>query len=299
MGREGPDGAPRVRLPDVERRRFETQFEAERRWNRALLAEDDPMRRVSLYDAAYRESSRIASDEGRLGTARGFSEGYASLLRALLEGKDVLEIGSGQGHAMLAYAPFVRTIVGVEVNPDVVGPLADRLAREGPRNASVLCGAAQSIELSPGSFDVVVSNDTWEHLHPDDAAEATRRAFAALRPGGAIAVATVNRHSGPHDVSKFWLARGEPAAGHHLREWSYRELGELLRASGFVRLRTYLLAPARRLARAGLLAIAARTAVPIGYKLALERTAIMRRDTVATVLGLQNVLIVGRKPRPR
>src|SRR5262249_47262909 len=86
---------------------------------------------------------------------------------------------------------------------------------------------------SLGQFDLILNQDFIEHIHPDETDEVVSAAFELLRPGGYLVTDTPSRISGPHDVSRYFLERGTPAAGFHLREFSVSELAALYKRHGF------------------------------------------------------------------
>jgi hypothetical protein len=78
-----------------------------------------------------------------------------------------------------------------------------------------------------------------EHLHPDDALEQLGNIHRALKLQGVYCCVTPNRTSGPHDISVYFDSRPR---GLHLKEYSYRELSDVLRRAGFRRV-TYRVGP--------------------------------------------------------
>jgi len=291
-----PVARPRTQISPVERDKIAAQYLAEREWHERILGEPDPEKRLALQQAACIETARIVRRQPGYDAPRGFSPGYLALLKPWLAGREVLEIGCGYGFALRSYAPVVKRIVGVDINPDLVEITRLKTTEWGLANVEVLCQAAQRLDFPPASFDVIFSNDVWEHLHPDDAREVARRAFVILRPGGHLIVATVNWRSGPHDVSRYWLPRGAPAAGNHLCEWGYKELDDQLIELRYTQVRGFLLCPSRKLASLGLLWLARRFPIPLKFKRVLESSPIMQSDLLSILLGLQNVLVIARKP---
>jgi SAM-dependent methyltransferase len=84
---------------------------------------------------------------------------------------------------------------------------------------------------SPESYDVVISNQVIEHLHPEDLHEHLRSARSLLRRGGRYVLSTPHRHLGPTDISAVF--RSPRPLGMHLKEYTYAELCRALRAAGF------------------------------------------------------------------
>jgi hypothetical protein len=75
-----------------------------------------------------------------------------------------------------------------------------------------------------------------EHLHPEDAREQLRNIYRSLAPGGIYVCITPNRMYGPCDISKYF---DEIATGFHLREYTAREMRQLLIGAGFADVRFY------------------------------------------------------------
>ena len=75
----------------------------------------------------------------------------------------------------------------------------------------------------PEHFDAVVCIETIEHVEED--AEAVRRLFEMLRPGGLLFVSTPNRETKE--------VRGLPKGRYHVREYTRLEFQALLSGAGF------------------------------------------------------------------
>jgi SAM-dependent methyltransferase len=280
---------------DETRLALESQYEAEKYWHVRLMAETDPVSRLSLYYQAYAQVSVMARKRLGAQTPRGFGVGTRSLLAPMLNGRDLLEIGCGYGFAMASFAPLVRRIVGTDVVPEILDTARERLASQGAVNFELACQAAQQIDFPADSFDLVFADNVWEHLHPDDARECATRSLRILRRGGHLIIITVNARCGPFDVSRYFKPRGSVADGLHLFEWGYAELREQLVSSGFTRLRSFLLPGSRVLAKCGLVAVAARIPVDVSYKVALESSVLTKSRLLSKALGIQSVVVVAEK----
>ncbi len=81
------------------------------------------------------------------------------------------------------------------------------------------------------AYDVVVSDQVFEHLHPDDALLHLENTHAILKPGGRCILSTPHRAVGPVDVTRVF-GHAEPM-GMHLKEYTYGELSRLFTAAGF------------------------------------------------------------------
>ncbi len=81
------------------------------------------------------------------------------------------------------------------------------------------------------SYDVAISDQVIEHLHPDDLYEHFKGVFSILSSGGKYIFRTPHRYIGPSDVSKVFKC--DRPMGMHLKEYTYQELKELLERAGF------------------------------------------------------------------
>ena len=89
------------------------------------------------------------------------------------------------------------------------------------------------------SYDVVISDQVIEHIHPDDTQDHFRGAHDILRPGGRYIFRVPHKLTGPHDVSKVFKC--EKPLGMHLREMTFHEIRSLARSAGFSRLGVVLI----------------------------------------------------------
>jgi SAM-dependent methyltransferase len=140
-------------------------------------------------------STRREALLGRL----GIEPPVATLVRAALEaaitaaeartngsGHEVtaLDAGCGRVSQLRSFRPRLARIVGADIHsPTAPLPHLDEFALVD------LCGPADAFE--PGTFDVILSSFTLEHL--EDPAVAMRNVRSWLRPGGTLVATTVNR----------------------------------------------------------------------------------------------------------
>jgi tRNA (cmo5U34)-methyltransferase len=113
------------------------------------------------------------------------------LVRATLgrEARAVLDLGTGTGETaarVLAAHPGAR-LVGLDASAQMVELAAERLAG---LPVSLRLGRIEET-LPEGPFDLIVSALAVHHLHSAGKAGLFRRAAAALRPGGRLAIADV------------------------------------------------------------------------------------------------------------
>jgi SAM-dependent methyltransferase len=112
-----------------------------------------------------------------------------------------LEVGYGAGAVLLALAPIVGELSGIDLDADP-GPVERLLEARGHR-AKLQKGSVYELPFSDASFDLVVCFSVFEHLHEygDGLAEVAR----VLVPGG-----------------RFLL--GMPAVN-RMMEWGFRAIG--------------------------------------------------------------------------
>jgi SAM-dependent methyltransferase len=211
---------------DSIRRHYEVEKELAERL-RAFSREDRALMYGTLYDELF---SRVP-DHPRLKRRDGDEESersvrnQLSLLQPHLTG-DVAFLEIAPGDCRLAFEVCGR------VSRVVVADISDQRAGHDvpPENFELILYDGYNLEIEPGSIDLAYSYQFLEHLHPDDTGEHLDLIFRLLRPGGKYLFDTPHRLSGPHDVSRHFSDNPE---GFHLREWSYREIGELLDRHGF------------------------------------------------------------------
>jgi len=143
--------------------------------------------------------------------------------------RSVLEIGSGAGELLIALAEEGYRCVGIDVEPSRV----EALRRYGGGLFEVVHGDGTFPAFPDGSFDIVISQQVCEHLHPDDALAHLAAVRRILRKGGSYFLETPNPLVGPHDVSRFFVRVGRSAEGLHLREYPVREMTTMFRHAGF------------------------------------------------------------------
>ncbi len=107
----------------------------------------------------------------------------------LVEGKDVLDVASGEGYGSAMLAGRARSVRGVDISQDAVGHARERYA--GVANLQYLQGSAAAIPLPDDSVDVVVSFETIEHLYEQE--EMMSEIRRVLRPDGVMIMSSPNK----------------------------------------------------------------------------------------------------------
>lgn len=90
-----------------------------------------------------------------------------------------------------------------------------------------------------GAYDVVISDQVIEHIHPDDTQEHFRGVHNILKQNGKYIFRAPHRLDGPHDISHVFKC--DTAQGMHLREMTFDEVRDLARNAGFSRIELVVL----------------------------------------------------------
>jgi len=108
------------------------------------------------------------------------------LAASLVSGFEVLDAGCGEGYGSAMLADAGGTVVGVDLEPDVVEHATVRYPRVRFQTADLL-----ALPFPDESFDAVVSLQVIEHLQR--AREFVSECARVLRPGGLLVLSTPNR----------------------------------------------------------------------------------------------------------
>jgi len=135
----------------------------------------------------------------------------------------ILEIGTGAGLFLKAFARAGWDAIGVEVNPEAAHFARERL------DLDVRSVYAEDLDVPPASFDVVAMMDVIEHVPDPAATVATARRL--LTPGGILLMQTPNLDS----ISRWAL--GSPWAvlspAEHLYYFTAETMEALLLKAGY------------------------------------------------------------------
>ena len=102
-----------------------------------------------------------------------------------LDGRDVVDVGCGDGALMRRLAGLGARVTGVEVDPAVV---AAAQAREPVAGERYVHGTGQDLGLESDSADLVVFMQSLHHVPPESMDAALGEAARVVRPGGAVYV---------------------------------------------------------------------------------------------------------------
>ena len=102
-------------------------------------------------------------------------------------GMEICDMGCGNGFHTLQLAKMTGEqglVVGVDVQPEMLGFLRDRMEEQGIENVVPILGSYHNPHLPPDSIDLVLLVDVYhEFSHPEQMLAAMR---ASLKPGGLI-----------------------------------------------------------------------------------------------------------------
>jgi ubiquinone/menaquinone biosynthesis C-methylase UbiE len=152
-----------------------------------------------------------------------FSVERDALLAALgpLKGRELLELGCGTGRFTAAFESAGAEVTGVDNDPVMLALAATRT------DAALLRADAHALPMSEDSFDVAVAVTLLEFA--DDPQRIVDELVRVTRPGGRIAVATLNPNS-PWGIAHRRELRGPPWSGACL--YTRQQLRELLSGRG-------------------------------------------------------------------
>lgn len=130
----------------------------------------------------------------------------------LCRNKRVLDCASGEGYGAHHLASVAGSVVGIDVDQ---GAVAAARARYRAGNLTFLHGSAERLPFADGSFEVVTSFETIEHLPPAAHARFLDEVRRVLVPDGVFLVSSPDRER---------TERMGPPNPFHLREYTEDEL---------------------------------------------------------------------------
>ncbi len=118
-------------------------------------------------------------------------------------GMDVADVGAGSGFMARELVRLVGptgTVYAVDINPVMMQHVALRAAADDITNLRTVVCTDRSVNLAPGSVDMVFMCDTYHHF--EYPASTLRTIHDAVRPGGQIVVVDFRREPG---TSRAWI----------------------------------------------------------------------------------------------
>src|SRR5512139_3420831 len=154
--------------------------------------------------------SETASETNAMYVAEHFVR-YAALAQCV-QGRRVLDIACGEGYGSWLLKEWgASSVLGIDISQEAISVAKQQFSREGVeyliRDA---CSAVD--DLPQGSFDLIASFETIEHVHDPDRFLAGLRALAA--PGALIFVSCPNDHAAlaPDQTNPY-----------HMRKYTFEE----------------------------------------------------------------------------
>jgi SAM-dependent methyltransferase len=124
----------------------------------------------------------------------GASPFLTQVVEAVLEAADpkpgttAVDLGSGTGSLSLPLARAGARVTAVDVSPEMIERLQDKVRGEGIDGVVGVVAALEGFGLAADSVDLVVSNYALHHLRDRDKQELVQAAARWLRPGGRLVV---------------------------------------------------------------------------------------------------------------
>jgi ubiquinone/menaquinone biosynthesis C-methylase UbiE len=135
---------------------------------------------------------------------------------------DALDFGCGTGLVTLRLQPLVRTIIGADSSPGMLGVLEGKIRTQGLKNIETRFVDFDKGDLIEGKFNLLVSSMTLHHV--PDTARLFKQWHDLLLPGGLLCFADLDAEDGSF--------HGDNTGVFHLG-FDRDHLNKLLLAAGF------------------------------------------------------------------
>jgi ubiquinone/menaquinone biosynthesis C-methylase UbiE len=142
----------------------------------------------------------------------------------LNETSTLVDLGAGTGTLALAAAPLCRSVIAVDVSPEMLALLREKAERLGIGNIECVQGGFLTYEHRGGPADVVYSRNALHHLPDFWKALALERIAAVLRQGGVLRLHDLVFSFDPRETERVIEAWLEGAAEHPESGWTRPEL---------------------------------------------------------------------------
>ena len=136
---------------------------------------------------------QIAGSYGSLTQPGGGWPALAAALAAGFAGREVADLGAGEGDLALLLARFARTVTAVDSSAQMLAHIRNRADRAGVATGlRLLQGDLEQLPLSDGSQDAVFLSQALHHTARPE--QAITEAARVLRPDGMLLVLDLAKH---------------------------------------------------------------------------------------------------------
>jgi len=202
--------------------------------------------------------------------------------------KKIFEVGPGRGELISYLANGGYMCRGMEIT------------EERGENQVFSCrnlswGVGDGIHLDQfekcSTYDVVISNQVIEHMHPDDLVEHFTSVRSILADEGRFIFTTPHKYFGPSDISRVF--KHKKPLGMHLKEYSYKELHSLLLQSGFKNVYAFFRMPQKLAKVTGMLVKPRKSSMYFWYLSAVESAlSVVSKETIRKNLSIISKIIL-------
>lgn len=134
---------------------------------------------------------RVTQWHSHVTSSPGFDKIRSQLIAACApeQSDDCVDLGAGTGFLTTELAPLVRSVLAVDISPEMTRTLAGQARDAGLDNVRSEVADLNTLDLAPGSADLIVSSYALHHLTNDGKRALVGRAARWLRPGGRLVLA--------------------------------------------------------------------------------------------------------------
>jgi SAM-dependent methyltransferase len=142
-----------------------------------------------------------------------------------LEGRRVLDFGSGTGSSAVALVRAGCRVTGVDPDPESCRMARMRLAEHGLEAEILHVADTSRLPFEEGFFDIVLANGVFEHIRRRERSVYLDEAWRVLGPGGVLYVAETPNRLLPfdfHTTGLLWLPWLPPGPARRYAIWRGR-----------------------------------------------------------------------------
>jgi SAM-dependent methyltransferase len=212
------------------RNHFEVERELADRLLRACRSDRTEIL-LTMYDELFEkvpDHPRLTKREDSQATSVANQGKFPLLQKWLRPDNVILEFAPGDCRFAFELAKRVQRVYGIDIS-NQIGENANV-----PENFQLVVYDGYNADLPDEAIDLAFSDQLIEHFHPEDLEHHFQLVNRLLRKGGVYVFRTPHPFTGPHDVSQYF---SETPLGFHLKEWTYTELKNLLKRTGYSEIR--------------------------------------------------------------